>query len=222
MAGKTAQTQDGTSARGAGVQAVRGAGGDAIVGAHAEGEGAAAAGVRTEGESAVMPGAPFERLAQALAISAQHKRLRARHRPARADARMGTGVPGWTQAAAASPAQRVGMQAEDQVCRYLQSQGVRILARNAHTRRGEIDIVCVDAGVLAFVEVRRRGLSRYGGAAASVGRAKQQRIVRAAQVWLPRLVDQYFGGHPPPCRFDMVALDGDAMTWLKQAFVMED
>ena len=37
---------------------------------------------------------------------------------------------------------------------------------------------------LVFVEVRYRARSDYGGAAASVGRLKRQRIWRAAMLWL--------------------------------------
>jgi len=90
--------------------------------------------------------------------------------------------------------------------------------RNVQSRHGEIDIVCVDAGDLVFVEVRQRGHARYGGAAASVGRSKQARLIRTAQVWLPRLVTRYFGGQIPPCRFDVVAVQQGRIDWLKQAF----
>jgi len=110
------------------------------------------------------------------------------------------------------------MQAEDRVCQYLQSRGARILARNVQSRSGEIDVVCVDAGVLVFVEVRQRSDARYGSAAASVGRTKQTRLIRTAQAWLARLVAHHFHGETPPCRFDVVAVQGKEIQWLKQAF----
>jgi len=63
-----------------------------------------------------------------------------------------------------------------------------------------------------FVEVRARGDARFGGAAASVGTAKQRRIVLAARHYLQRWPA------PPPCRFDVVAIDGDRVDWLRGAF----
>jgi putative endonuclease len=53
---------------------------------------------------------------------------------------------------------------------------------------------------------------RYGGVAASVDHAKQSRIVYAARHWLMRQPSL------PPCRFDVVAIDGTGLTWLKAAF----
>jgi putative endonuclease len=41
---------------------------------------------------------------------------------------------------------------------------------------------------------------------------KQQRIVFAAQHYLLRLRE------PPPCRFDVVAIDGHDLQWLRAAF----
>ena len=67
-------------------------------------------------------------------------------------------------------------------------------------------------GTTVFVEVRKRSSLRHGGAAASVGGVKQRRIVFAARHYLLRLHE------PPPCRFDVVAIDGDELSWLKGAF----
>jgi putative endonuclease len=50
-----------------------------------------------------------------------------------------------------------------------------------------------------------------GGAAASITPAKIRRLVRAASVYLLRFAT------PPPCRFDVVAIDGEALDWLKNA-----
>jgi putative endonuclease len=45
-----------------------------------------------------------------------------------------------------------------------------------------------------------------------VSALKQQRIVRAAQHFLMRLATL------PPCRFDVVAVDGETLQWLPGAF----
>lgn len=67
-------------------------------------------------------------------------------------------------------------------------------------------------GTLVFVEVRARADAFHGGAAASVTPRKQQRLIYAAQHYLLRHAS------PPPCRFDVVALDGSTLTWLQGAF----
>lgn len=113
----------------------------------------------------------------------------------------------------------VGDAAEARALAHVSSLGMRLIRRNYRVaggprrRGGEIDLICRDAdGTLVFVEVRQRANGSHGGAAASIGIAKQQRIVFAAQHFL-RTLPQL-----PACRFDVVAIDGDAIEWLKAAF----
>lgn len=104
----------------------------------------------------------------------------------------------------------VGARAEALAAEYLERQGLTLLERNFRTRRGEIDLVMREGGVLVFVEVRLRTNAAYGGAAASITSRKQARLVAAAQVYLARL------GREPPCRFDAVLLDAlapDRISW---------
>ena len=102
-----------------------------------------------------------------------------------------------------------GRHAEDRALAYLQQRGLQLVTRNYSCRCGEIDLVMRDAAALVFVEVRSRSQSRYGGAAASIGPAKQQRLWRTAEHYLLRI------SRPPVCRFDVVAIDGQALTWLR-------
>jgi len=125
-----------------------------------------------------------------------------------------------------TPLQRRGAAGEDQACAALMEAGLVPVARNVRYRSGEIDLIMREPdGTIVFVEVRFRaavtaagarlaagGLPAYGGAAASVGAAKQRRIVFAARCWLARQAQI------PPCRFDVVALDGTRLQWLKAAF----
>jgi putative endonuclease len=60
--------------------------------------------------------------------------------------------------------------------------------------------------------VRHRALARHGGALASVSASKQGRIVFAARYFLLKY------SSIPPCRFDVVALEGEALNWYKAAF----
>lgn len=94
-----------------------------------------------------------------------------------------------------------GRAAEDLAARFLDSQGLCVVARNFRTKRGEIDLVARDGATLVFVEVRFRRSASHGGAAESITAAKQARMVAAAQVYLLRQRGD------PPCRFDAILLD---------------
>jgi len=112
-----------------------------------------------------------------------------------------------------TPRQLDGEAAEDRAAAYLEGRGLAIVARNYRTRLGEIDLVARDGATLVFVEVRRRLSSRsFGGAAGSIDGPKRRRIAAAARHYLARL------GTEPPCRFDVVAVQGDDLTWLRAAF----
>jgi putative endonuclease len=101
----------------------------------------------------------------------------------------------------------VGDAAESAVLGQLQGAGLALVQRNYRTPGrggGEIDLIMREPdGTLVFVEVRQRALGTHGGAAASVSGTKQRRIVLAAKMFLAR-----YGSAPPPCRFDVVAVDG--------------
>jgi putative endonuclease len=85
--------------------------------------------------------------------------------------------------------------------RFLEAQGLTIVARNFRIRRGEIDLVARDGATLVFVEVRLRRSQSHGGAAESITAAKRARLVAAAQAFLLRERGD------PPCRFDAILLD---------------
>ncbi|HEY0720354.1 MAG TPA: YraN family protein [Gammaproteobacteria bacterium] len=109
-----------------------------------------------------------------------------------------------------------GAQAEQAACDHLSAQGLRLHARNYHCRSGEIDLIMRDGDTLVFVEVRYRSSTRFGGAAASIDMAKQQKLIRAAQTFLSeqRLTNT-------PCRFDVVTVhphDGTMrVEWITNA-----
>jgi putative endonuclease len=122
------------------------------------------------------------------------------------------------QAAALSTKAR-GDAAEARALAWLQARGLTLvqrnyrLARGPHARGGEIDLILREPdGTLVFLEVRARSGSAHGGAAASVTAAKQQRLRRAAQHYLMRFETL------PPCRLDVLAIDGERIEWLRGAF----
>lgn len=109
-----------------------------------------------------------------------------------------------------------GASAETLALAHLQRAGLKLVTRNYATPGrggGEIDLIMREPdGTLVFVEVRARATAAGGGAAASVIRRKQRRILLAAR--------HYLAQQPalPPCRFDVVALDGTRIQWLRAAF----
>ncbi len=116
-----------------------------------------------------------------------------------------------------------GDAAEDLALACLQRHGLRLVQRNFKTPGrggGEVDLIMREPdGTLVFVEVRQRASASRGGAAGSVTPFKQRRVVLAARHFLLRL------GSEPPCRFDVVLIDGaldapaaPAVQWLRAAF----
>lgn len=114
---------------------------------------------------------------------------------------------------------QAGDEGEARALRHLQQQGLTLVERNYRVARGpgapggEIDLIMrARDGTLVFVEVRSRQHLGFGGAAASVGWAKQQRLVRTAQQYLMRYRT------PPPCRFDVLVCEDTRIHWLAAAF----
>lgn len=113
---------------------------------------------------------------------------------------------------------KTGDMAEDKALQYLQKKGLKLLKKNYSTKAGEIDLIMQDTAShdtsLIFVEVRYRKNNNFGGAAASVTTSKQQRIIKAALAYQQRYYPQ------ASMRFDVIAIDGDAMdiNWIISAF----
>ncbi|HEX6017656.1 MAG TPA: YraN family protein [Burkholderiaceae bacterium] len=112
-----------------------------------------------------------------------------------------------------------GDQAEALALEHLLRHGLTLLCRNYRVARGprarggEIDLIVRERdGTIVFVEVRSRATVAFGGALASVTARKRQRIVLAARHYLAGLA------HTPPCRFDVVAIEGAQVQWLRAAF----
>jgi putative endonuclease len=81
-------------------------------------------------------------------------------------------------------ATQIGNTAEKLALDYLQSQGLKLVARNFACKFGEIDLVMQHNDVLVFVEVRYRKHQQYGTGAESVDYRKQQKILKSAEFFL--------------------------------------
>lgn len=109
---------------------------------------------------------------------------------------------------------RTGTSYEIIAADYLQSQGYQIIRQNYRCKLGEIDLIATDGRYLVFVEVKYRTTGEKGFAAAAVDYRKQRTISRVAAFYLVqnRLPED------TPCRFDVVAIDGEQITLYKNAF----
>lgn len=98
---------------------------------------------------------------------------------------------------------------------YLAAKGFFLIERNFLCKGGEIDLIMKDQDYLVFIEVRYRENNEFGGALESITVGKQRKLRRAAEFYLL----QQFGNTPPPCRFDVVGIEGkNKLEWIKNAF----
>jgi len=67
---------------------------------------------------------------------------------------------------------------------YLALKGYRVVARRYKTYSGEIDLVAIRGGVVAFVEVKAR--RTFAAAEFSISPKQSRRIRRAALQWMAR------------------------------------
>lgn len=96
-----------------------------------------------------------------------------------------------------------GNRGERVAARFLKKLGYRILARQARSKVGELDLIARDGETIVFVEVKTRSSHSAGHPAEAVGYQKQKQLTRAALFWLKQrnLLDH-------SCRFDVIAV-----TW---------
>lgn len=110
------------------------------------------------------------------------------------------------------------MAAEARAEQHLARHGLKTLARRVRCRGGELDLICLDGGMLVFVEVRLRRPGRFGSASDSITARKRERIILAARHWLAGPGRAHAAR---PMRFDAVLFDGpetQAPSWLRSAF----
>ncbi|EPZ2456669.1 YraN family protein [Citrobacter youngae] len=98
---------------------------------------------------------------------------------------------------------------------WLQSKGLHFIAANVRERGGEIDLTMCEGNTTVFVEVRYRRSAQFGGAAASVTRSKQHKLLQTARLWLARHNGSF---DTVDCRFDVLAFTGNDVEWFKDAF----
>ena len=101
-----------------------------------------------------------------------------------------------------------GADKEQLAARYLVDNGYAVLERNFRNKTGEIDIIAKKDNYIVFVEVK------YGYAVEAVNYRKQQIIRRVAQFYMTTR----YKSCDIPCRFDVIGIDGETVTHIKNAF----
>ena len=109
---------------------------------------------------------------------------------------------------------KTGRAAESAAAHFLEESGMEILRRNYRSRMGEIDLIALDGKTYVFVEVKYRKSARGTSPLEAVGPEKQGRIIRSALCFLQEMrlpLDT-------PCRFDVIGIEGDQLTYVSDAF----
>ena len=108
---------------------------------------------------------------------------------------------------------RTGTRYEQAAGFFLEQIGYEVLEYNYRCRFGEIDIIAKDGICLVFCEVKYRSGREKGSPLEAVDNRKQQTIFRCASHYLAGR-----GLEDVPCRFDVIGIEGTAVTHIKNAF----
>ena len=110
----------------------------------------------------------------------------------------------------------IGTDREAMAAEYLEKKGYTILEKNYRCRVGEIDIVASKDNFCVFVEVKYRKSAAYGLPQEAVGVKKQRTIAFVANYYL---MEKKFPSNQP-VRFDVIAILGNEITHIENAFGM--
>ena len=109
---------------------------------------------------------------------------------------------------------KIGADKEQIAASYLEERGMKIVERNFRNRQGEIDLIGYHDGYLVFVEVKFRSNANKGYALAAVDYRKQRQICKVADYYRY----QHKLGNHTMIRYDVVALQGEDVFWIPNAF----
>ena len=111
-----------------------------------------------------------------------------------------------------------GKWAEQIALDYLVQEKLKLLSRNFHSSRGEIDLIMLDSDTIVFIEVRYRVNNNYLHALETINEKKCSRIIKTSRYYL----QANHWTSKSPCRFDVLTVTGESdkpeIVWIKNAF----
>ncbi|MDR2099426.1 MAG: YraN family protein [Campylobacteraceae bacterium] len=101
-------------------------------------------------------------------------------------------------------------QAEERAARFLEKAGLKIVARNYHSRFGEIDIVAEDENVLHFVEVK--ATSGDYDPLERITALKMQKIIKTIEYYILK------EGIRKEYQIDALIVTNGSVEWVRNVF----
>ena len=98
----------------------------------------------------------------------------------------------------------IGHMGEREAEALLKGKGYRVLKRNWRAGRDEIDLVCLDDGILVFVETRTRASGALVSGYASIDRKKREALKRVCRAYRAKMKSK-----ESTFRFDVVEVEHD-------------
>ncbi|ACC98184.1 Uncharacterized protein family UPF0102 [Elusimicrobium minutum Pei191] len=114
---------------------------------------------------------------------------------------------------------KLGVESENAAANFLKKNGYKIIARNYAVQTGEVDIIASQGGLLkqktlVFIEVKGRAYKAYGGPLAAVTKAKQNKIISAATIYVKENFPKF-----DSIRFDVVTVVDGKIEHIENAFI---
>lgn len=108
----------------------------------------------------------------------------------------------------------IGSKYEKIAKEYLIKNNYKIIETNFRCKIGEIDIIANNENYLCFIEVKYRDIDSLAKGLYAVDKNKQKKIYNVAKyyMYINNINDN------TACRFDVVSIDGDEITLIKNAF----
>lgn len=100
-----------------------------------------------------------------------------------------------------SPHLALGRRGEELAVRYLEEHDIRILERNYHFEKSEVDIIAYNGRQIIFVEVKTRSGTQFGEPEDAVNTEKKKSLYKVADAWL---YERKMEG--APVRFDIISV----------------
>jgi len=109
---------------------------------------------------------------------------------------------------------KIGSAYEQKAVEYLKNHGYKIVRQNYFCSYGEIDIIAKKDNIIVFVEVKYRKSSKSGLGESAVNKNKQIHIINSAKNYMAEV----YKTDELPCRFDVIAINGNLMHHIENAF----